>query len=124
MKKGRSIEDRRAIADCVHTALVETIGIPVDDRFQVVTEYGSDGIGSELIYDPHYLGVDRTDGIIFVQVFLRKGRTVDLKQAFYLRTVDLLSERARVRPEDVMITLSENEAADWSFGNGIAQYVK
>ena len=124
MKKGRSPEDRRAIAECVHTALVEAIGIPVDDRFQVVTEYGSDALGSELIYDSHYLGVERTDGIVFVQVFLRKGRTVEAKQAFYLRTVDLLEARVKVRPEDVVIVLNENDNADWSFGNGIAQYVK
>jgi phenylpyruvate tautomerase PptA (4-oxalocrotonate tautomerase family) len=124
MKKGRSAEERRAIADCVHTALVEAIGIPVDDRFQVVTEYGGDSVGSELIYDPHYLGIERTDGIVFVQVFLRKGRTVEAKQAFYLRLTDLLSERVKIRAEDVMITLSENDVADWSFGNGVAQYVK
>jgi phenylpyruvate tautomerase PptA (4-oxalocrotonate tautomerase family) len=124
MKKGRSAEERRAIADCVHTALVEAIGIPVDDRFQVVTEYGGDSPGSELIYDPHYLGIERTDGIVFVQVFLRKGRTVEAKQAFYLRLTDLLSERVKLRAEDVMITLSENDVADWSFGNGVAQYVK
>lgn len=96
----------------------------MDDRFQVVTEYGLNGVGSELIYDPHYLGVERTDGIVFVQVFLRKGRTVEVKKAFYLRVVDLLEARVKVRPEDVMITLSENDVADWSFGNGIAQYVK
>src|SRR6516164_2988462 len=124
MKKGRSAEERRAIADCVHTALVEAIGIPVDDRFQVVTEYGGDSVGSELIYDPHYLGIERTDGIVFVQVFLRKGRTVEAKQAFYLRLTDLLSERVKIRAEDVMITLSENDTPDWSFGNGVAQYVK
>jgi phenylpyruvate tautomerase PptA (4-oxalocrotonate tautomerase family) len=124
MKRGRPPEERRAIADCVHTALVEAIGIPVDDRFQVVTEYGSDGAGSELIYDPHYLGIERSDGIVFVQVFLRKGRSVEVKQAFYLRVVDLLEARVKIRPEDVLITLSENDAADWSFGNGVAQYAK
>ncbi len=124
MLKGRSIEERRAIAECVHTALVETIGIPENDRFQVVTEYGGDGLGSELIYDAHYLNVERTDGILFVQVFLRKGRTVEVKQAFYFRVVNLLAAKVKVRPEDVMITLSENDAADWSFGNGVAQYVR
>ncbi|AXC15908.1 putative tautomerase [Acidisarcina polymorpha] len=122
LKEGRSAEDREAIADCVHTALVEAIGIPVDDRFQVVTEYGSGGVGSQLFYNANYLGVQRTDGIVFVQIFLRKGRSVEAKKALYLRVVDLLSERVKIRPEDVLITLSENDAADWSFGNGIAQY--
>jgi hypothetical protein len=29
-----------------------------------------------------------------------------------------------VRAEDVLIVLHENETADWSFGNGVAQYVE
>jgi 4-oxalocrotonate tautomerase len=53
-----------------------------------------------------------------VQVFLRRGRTVEAKQAFYQRAVELLGERAGVRGEDVTILLSENGAEDWSFGNG------
>jgi len=130
MVKGRTHEERKTIANCVHDALVESIGIPPDDRFQVVTEYGYEESAPDetprlnMFWDPHYLDIERTSGIIFVQVFLRKGRTVEQKQAFYKRTVELLAERAKMRPQDVMITLSENDVADWSFGNGIAQYVK
>jgi hypothetical protein len=29
-----------------------------------------------------------------------------------------------VRPEDLLIVLHENDLADWSFGNGVAQYVE
>jgi len=28
-----------------------------------------------------------------------------------------------VRAEDLLIVLHENDLADWSFGNGVAQYV-
>ncbi len=110
--------------------LVEAIGIPADDLFQMVTEYGYEESTTDeapklnMFWDPHYLGVERTSSVLFVQVFLRSGRTVEQKQAFYKRTVELLAERAGVRPEDVMNTLSENGAEDWSFGNGVAQYMK
>jgi 4-oxalocrotonate tautomerase len=130
MVTGRTHEERKVIGNCVHEALVEAIGIPVDDRFQVVTEYGYEESAAaeaprlNMFWDPHYLGIERTSGILFVQVFLRRGRTVEAKQAFYKRAVELLAERAGVRPEDVMITLSENGPEDWSFGNGVAQYVK
>ncbi len=130
MVTGRTHEERKVIGSCVHEALVEAIGIPADDLFQVVTEYGYEESATDeapklnMFWDPHYLGIERTSGILFVQVFLRSGRTVEQKQAFYQRTVELLAERAGVRPEDVMITLSENGPEDWSFGNGVAQYVK
>jgi 4-oxalocrotonate tautomerase len=130
MVNGRTHEERKTIGNCVHEAMVKTMGVPADDRFQVVTEYGYEASSAEevprlnMFWDPHYLGIERKSGIIFVQVFLRKGRTVEQKQAFYKKTVELLAERAKMRTEDVLITLSENDAADWSFGNGIAQYVK
>ncbi len=115
----RPAEERRAIGDAVYNAMRETLNVPENDRFQIITEH----TGEDLVYDPGYLGIKRTEGIVFVQVFLRRGRTVEMKQAFYRRTAELLHANAGVRPEDVLIILTENEAADWSFGNGIAQYV-
>ena len=120
MKQGRTENKRKVVADGIHQAMVETLNVPAADRFQVITE----DAGEALIYDPHYLEIERTDGIVFVQVFLCKGRSVEMKQAFYKRVAELLHEWAEVRPEDLLITLSENDAADWSFGNGVAQYAK
>jgi 4-oxalocrotonate tautomerase len=97
----------------------ETLNVPEDDRFQILTEHAADG----LVCNPHYLGIERTDDVLFIQVFLRKGRTTEMKQAFYRRTAELLHQRIGLRMEDVFIALSENDRADWSFGNGIAQYV-
>jgi phenylpyruvate tautomerase PptA (4-oxalocrotonate tautomerase family) len=113
-----SADRRRAIGTSVHDAMVETIGIPADDRFQVVTEHAE----ATLVADPHFLGIARCDPV-FVHITLRAGRTVEQKKALYARIVALAEERAGVRPADVLIALVENELADWSFGNGVAQYV-
>ncbi len=43
LHSGRPAEQRRAIADAVHRALVETIGVPPDDRFQVISEHPQGG---------------------------------------------------------------------------------
>ncbi|MDB5039607.1 MAG: putative tautomerase [Candidatus Eremiobacteraeota bacterium] len=102
-----------SLGDAVHTALVETLGVPPDDRFQIRARVPAE----ELVADPQYLGIDRRDPVI-VEISLRAGRTVEMKRAFYARVVEL----ADVRPEDVTIVLNENGPADWSFGNGIAQY--
>ena len=117
LREGRTPAERARIGDGVHRALVEACGVPADDKFQIVTEH------AELVYDRRYLGIDRSDGLVVIQVFFRSGRTVEQKKALYKRTAELLSE-AGVRPQDVFVTLVENEPADWSFGNGEAQYVK
>jgi 4-oxalocrotonate tautomerase len=116
---GRSEGELRAIGNAVHRALGECLGVPERDRFQVITEHSR----ARLIYDPAYLGVERTDAIVFVQVILSKGRSTEQKCAFYSRAVQLIAMDAQVRPEDVTIVLIENRREDWSFGNGIAQYL-
>jgi phenylpyruvate tautomerase PptA (4-oxalocrotonate tautomerase family) len=117
--KGRRDEEIAAIGEAVQKALVATMNVPVHDRFQVVTEHDR----TRFLYNDGYLGVKRTDGIVFIQVFLSKGRTTEQKQAFYALATKLLSEDTKTRPEDVAITLVENAREDWSFGRGVAQYV-
>ncbi len=109
---------RKAVADGVHAALVEAIGIPADDRFQVVAAHPSGG----LIADPGYMGIARSGGFLSIQVYFRRGRSEDLKRALYAAIVRNLVRDAGVRAEDVLIVLTENDPVDWSFGNGIAQY--
>ena len=118
VRKGRTLHERLALGDAVHRALVEACGVPKDDKFQVITEHDAD-----LVYDPKYLGIERSEGVVFVQIFLRKGRTPDQKRALYKRIAELAAEGG-VRKQDILVTLSETDAVDWSFGDGIAQYAK
>lgn len=115
---GRSQDQLTAIGDGVHRALVEAIGIPAADRFQVIATHAPGG----LVFDPGYLGIERTPGIVFVQITLSVGRTLEQKRALYAAIVRNLSASAGVRTEDVLINLVEVVKENWSFGNGIAQY--
>ncbi|GGS09003.1 tautomerase [Streptomyces aureoverticillatus] len=108
-----------ALGRAVHDALVETIGIPPDDRFQVLTAH--DGGRGTLRYDD-YLGVRRDDGIVYVAITMRSGRTPAQKQALYRRIAELAEEYAGTEPRNVFVTVTENESVDWSLGNGVAQY--
>jgi len=117
---GQTPARRQAISDAIQQAMVETIDVPPDDRFHIVTEHAADA----LIYDRNYLGIARSDGIVMIQIALRRGRTVAQKQALYRRIAALLGDKAAVRPQDVFVSLAENELVDWSFGDGVAQYVK
>lgn len=118
---GGTDDDRLdALGRAVHDALVETLGIPPDDRFQVLTVH--DATRGTLRYDD-YLGVRRDEGIVFVAITLRAGRTTRQKEALYGRIARLAEEYAGTDPRNVFVTLTENTSADWSLGNGLAQYI-
>ena len=70
LREGTSPATRKAVADGVYEAMLATINVPAGDRFQVVTEHSADG----LIYDPGYVGIRRTDGVVFIQVTLNQGQ--------------------------------------------------
>ncbi len=111
----RSQPVRDAIGEGVHSALINAIGIPKGDRFQVVDAQPS----SALHFDPDYLDVDRRDPVL-VEITLVKGRNQDKKRAIYQTVAANLAD-AGVRPEDVMVILHETSREDWSFGNGEMQ---
>ncbi|MGI5472626.1 tautomerase family protein [Streptomyces sp. CA-132043] len=116
---GTAGERLDALGRAVHDALVETLGFPPDDRFQILT--GHDGTHSTLRYDD-YLGVHRDDGIVYVALTMRAGRNPEEKKALYRRIAELAHEYAGTEPRNVFITLTENAPVDWSLGNGEAQY--
>jgi len=120
LQAGKPASYRTAISDQVYRAMRETLNIPDGDRFQVITEHSS----GQLIADPRFMGMDRSDeGFVLVQIFLSRGRTTEIKQALYHRIVEKLAISPGIRPDDVMITLTEVGLDDWSFGRGQAQYV-
>lgn len=118
LRAGKSQAHRTAIGDAVHRAMVETINVPAQDRFQIITEHDAAG----LVYDPSYLGISRTDELVVVQITLNAGRTTEMKKALYARIAELLAASPGVRREDVLVSLVEVTKENWSFGNGVAQY--
>ncbi|MDQ0603872.1 phenylpyruvate tautomerase PptA (4-oxalocrotonate tautomerase family) [Streptomyces canus] len=108
-----------ALGRAVHEAMVETIGIPPDDRFQVLT--GHDGVNGTLRHG-EYLGVRRDDGIVYVAITMRAGRTPHQKRALYRRIAELAHAYAGTEPRNVFVTVTENASIDWSLGHGVAQY--
>jgi phenylpyruvate tautomerase PptA (4-oxalocrotonate tautomerase family) len=119
LRQGKSAEYRKAIGDGVHRAMIEALAIPPDDRFQVTTEHPPEG----LVYDPQYLGVQRSENVVFVQITLSAGRKPQQKRKLYKRMAEMLTESPGLRPEDLVINLVEVSWENWSFGNGEAQYM-
>jgi 4-oxalocrotonate tautomerase len=118
LPQGKSPEYRQAVGEVIYDAMIKTINVPKDDRFQVITEHPAEG----LVFDPNYLGIRRTADCILIQITLNEGRTLDMKRAFYKAIADGLHDRLKLRREDVIISLVEVKKENWSFGNGEATY--
>ncbi|HEY1467399.1 MAG TPA: tautomerase family protein [Candidatus Acidoferrum sp.] len=119
LREGTSPDYRKALGDGVQRALIEALAIPPDDRFQVITEHPPDG----LIYDRTYLGIQRSDKIVFVQITLSAGRKPQQKRKLFQRLAEILAESPGLKPQDLLINIMEVAWENWSFGNGEAQYM-
>jgi 4-oxalocrotonate tautomerase len=120
LRRGKSPEYRKAICDGVYRAMRETFNVPEEDRFMVVNEHDDDNFS----FSRKYMNIARGDGFVMLQLTVSNTRTLEQKKALYARIVALLAENPGVRPEDVFISLVQVTPEDWSFGHGMAQYVK
>ena len=109
---------RRKVGDAVHLALVDAVGVPPLDRFQLITEHEP----GDLVYDSSYLGIARSSDLVIVQITLSAGRSLEQKRALYRNIAANLAKAAGLRPEDAWINLVEVPKENWSFGNGVASY--
>ncbi|KVC43027.1 tautomerase family protein [Burkholderia diffusa] len=119
MREGKPAAYRAALVDGVHRALMHTFNVPEDDIFMVVTEHSAENF----VFGRHYLDIERSDDLVMIQITANNTRTLEQKQALYRTIAENLARQPGVRPQDVFISLIEVLKEDWSFGNGIAQYV-
>jgi 4-oxalocrotonate tautomerase len=119
LAKGKSAAHRKSLGDIVYKAMQDTIDVPDDDKFQIITEHDP----SELNTPKSYLGILYSPDLILIQMTISLGRTVEKKQALYKKIADDLHAQLNIRREDVFINVVEVVKENWSFGNGVAQYV-
>lgn len=119
LRRGKPAAYRKAILDGIYQAMISTFNVPNEDRFMVINEHDE----PDFSYSPTYFNIARTDDLILIQLTVSNTRNVEQKKALFRRIVENLKASPGVRPEDVFINLVEVDPANWSFGNGIAQYV-
>jgi 4-oxalocrotonate tautomerase len=120
LRRGKSAEYKKAICDSVYQALREIFKVPENDRFMVVSDHGD----ADFIHSQTYLGIEYSGDFVILQLTVSDTRTVEQKKQLYRRIVSLLGENPGIKPRDIFINLVEVDISDWSFGNGIAQYVE
>jgi phenylpyruvate tautomerase PptA (4-oxalocrotonate tautomerase family) len=120
LRKGKDLTYRQEIGRVVYEAMFAVgVGVPANARFQVVSEHDADNF----LFDPGYLGIDRSDDLVIIRITWNEGRTVDQKKALYKAITDGLAKTPGIRPEDVFIKLVDVRRENWSIGKGEAQYV-
>ncbi len=118
IKKNPDPSHIKEIGKVVYESLKSAVNVPNQDNFQVLHEHDDD----HFVYDATYLGIERTEGLIIIQITLNEGRTTEQKKLLYKTIAESLEQQLGVRPQDVFISLVEVKKENWSFGNGIAQY--
>lgn len=118
LRAGKPQAYRQAIFDTLYRAMRETFNVPEDDQFMAITEHEA----ANFRYSPSYLGVARSDDVVFIQITANNTRSLEQKKALFQRIAQLLGESPGLRPEDVFVNIVEVAKENWSFGHGLAQY--
>ena len=105
---------RESIVQGIHQALMDSIGMPSDELFNLVTGYAP----GEFACSRTFNGVSRSDRVVVIDITLRRGRSDEMKRALYAAISRNLQAMAEVAPADVFIFMHENDYSDWSVGHG------
>jgi 4-oxalocrotonate tautomerase len=119
LRRGKPAAYRQAILDGIYRAMRATFDVPEEDRFMTITEHDE----ADFSYSRNYLGIERSDDLVMMQLTVSNTRTVEKKKALFRQIVANLTADPGLRPEDILINLVEVLPENWSFGHGIAQYV-
>ena len=117
MRSGKPEAYRQAIFDGLYRAMRETLHVPEDDQFMIVTEHDDANFRTGSAY-----GVARSDDVVYIQFTVFDTRTPEQKKALFKRTAELLGKNPGIRPEDVFITILPSAKENWSVGHGLAQF--
>ncbi|MBD1381114.1 tautomerase family protein [Metabacillus arenae] len=116
--EGRDEKSLRKLLNTAHNAMVEAFNVPERDRYQIVHQHPS----NELIIEDTGLGLKRSSNLVIISI-VSKARTISQKEKLYALLAQKLESECGVSPEDLMISITENGDADWSFGLGEAQFL-
>ena len=115
---GRTPSEVRELLDAIHETVVDAFGVPERDRYQVVRTHPA----HEIVAWDTGLGIERTSRQVIVHVVSRR-RARELKQKFYEQLASRLTERCGLDSADLIVSITENDDEDWSFGYGRAQFL-
>jgi phenylpyruvate tautomerase PptA (4-oxalocrotonate tautomerase family) len=115
--KGRSAEEKDAIAASIQAALVSTVEVAADNRYQLFSEYD----GENFRHTRGYLGMTYTDQLLVIEITVREGDDDEHKKSLLAAINRDLVAAGVIGGDDVFVLITEIGGADVSFGRGLAQ---
>jgi phenylpyruvate tautomerase PptA (4-oxalocrotonate tautomerase family) len=116
--EGRTDQELAALLDAAHRVVLDTLHVPVRDRYQIVHEHKPSRIRAE----DTGLDIERSDKFVLLHITTRH-HTTEEKTTFYRKLCAELERSCGIPPTDVMVSIVENADSDWSFGLGKAQFL-
>jgi phenylpyruvate tautomerase PptA (4-oxalocrotonate tautomerase family) len=116
--EGRYDEARLAkISGAVQAALMNTLGVPADDFYQLIFELPK----KRFLHTPSFVGMHYTDDLVILDISLIQGRPKETRLALLKDINARVAAAADISPDDIMILLYELPGENISFGQGEAQ---
>ena len=107
-REGRTAEEKKALLDAVHDALVEAFEIPEDDRQGRLAEYPADN---------YEVPPGKTENHLLITIDAFPGRSTQAKSRLYAGIVGRLEDLG-VEPRDVLIVVNERPLENWGIRGG------
>ncbi|MCG8397261.1 tautomerase family protein [Bacillus atrophaeus] len=116
--EGRDEKQLKKLLDAAYNAMAEAFAVPERDRYQIVHQHPA----NELIIEDTGLGLKRSKDVVIISI-VSKARTESQKETLYALLAQKLEAECGISPDDLMVSITENGDADWSFGLGEAQFL-
>jgi len=107
--KGKPKEEKKALIDAIHAALVEAFNIPENDRNQRIFEFEPENFE---------LPEGKTSNYILIEMDVFPGRSIEAKRKLY-ETIVLNLQRHNIQASDILIVLNEPQLDNWGVRGGI-----
>ena len=107
--KGKSKEEKEALLDAIHVALIEAFKIPENDRNQRIFEFEPENFE---------IPEGKTSNYTLIEMDVFPGRSMEAKRKLYQTIVQNL-QRHNIQASDVLIVLNEPQLDNWGVRGGV-----
>ena len=105
------------LSEAIQTALIEVLGIPHDDFFQIYQVLPRD----HYRHTPAFLGQEYSDDMILLELTFMTGRPKETRLALLKSLNENIVAAIKISPADLVVLLYEVAGENVSFGSGLAQ---
>src|SRR6202521_6404630 len=105
------------MSEAIQNALIEVLGIPTDDFFQIHHVLPRD----RYRHTPAFLGQEYSDDMILLELTFITGRPKETRLALLKSLNERIAAAVKISPADLVVMVYEIAGENVSVGSGLAQ---